>query len=110
VGKRERKFDRDAVSAHPGELSPGEPDVGGSRNWLRARPRLGPLQAEEEDLLDRFERVGSPYRLTNIGSTQFRLEGIDALELHFRSDNGPESHQPRPRSRTSRATTVLGAS
>jgi hypothetical protein len=40
--------------------------------------------------------VGSAYRLTNIGSTQLRFEGIDALELHFRPDNGPESHQPRP--------------
>ncbi|HEX2434191.1 MAG TPA: hypothetical protein VHI55_09625 [Gaiellaceae bacterium] len=47
-------------------------------------------------LLDRLEPVGSPYRLTNIGSTQLRFEGIDALELHFRPDNGSESHQPRP--------------
>jgi hypothetical protein len=47
-------------------------------------------------LLDRLERVGSPYRLSNIGSTQLRFEGIDALELHFRPENGPESHQPRP--------------
>jgi endonuclease YncB( thermonuclease family) len=30
--------------------------------------------------------------LTNIGSTQLRFEGIDALELHF----GPSTHQPRP--------------
>jgi hypothetical protein len=34
--------------------------------------------------------------VTNIGSTQLRFEGIDALELHFRPDNGPKSHQPRP--------------
>jgi hypothetical protein len=32
-----------------------------------------------------------PYRLTSIGSTQFRFEGIDALELHFEGH-----HQPRP--------------
>ena len=42
-------------------------------------------------LLDQLDRVGSPYRLTSIGSTQLRLEGIDALELHFEG-----SHQPRP--------------
>jgi endonuclease YncB( thermonuclease family) len=41
--------------------------------------------------LDRLERIGSPYRLTSIGSTQLRLEGMDALELHFQG-----SHQPRP--------------
>lgn len=50
----------------------------------------------DEKLLDRLEQVGRPYRLTRIGSTQLRFEGIDALELHFRPENGPESHQPRP--------------
>jgi endonuclease YncB( thermonuclease family) len=43
------------------------------------------------NLLDRLEQVGRPYRLTLIGSTQLRLEGIDALEIHFEG-----SHQPRP--------------
>jgi hypothetical protein len=47
-------------------------------------------------LLDRLDQVGRQYRLTKIGSTQLRFEGIDALELHFRPDHGPESHQPRP--------------
>jgi endonuclease YncB( thermonuclease family) len=42
-------------------------------------------------LLDRLTQPGRPYRLTSIGSTQLRLEGIDALELHFDS-----THQPRP--------------
>jgi endonuclease YncB( thermonuclease family) len=42
-------------------------------------------------LLDRLERNGGPYRLTSIGSTQLRFEGIDALELHYE-----RSHQPRP--------------
>jgi hypothetical protein len=42
-------------------------------------------------LLDRLDQPGRPYRLTLIGSTQLRLEGIDALELHFDS-----THQPRP--------------
>lgn len=42
-------------------------------------------------LLERLDRVGRPFRLTAIGSTQLRFEGIDALELHFDG-----SHQPRP--------------
>jgi hypothetical protein len=42
-------------------------------------------------LLERLERVGRPFRLSAIGSTQLRFEGIDALELHF-----ADSHQPRP--------------
>src|SRR5215218_6150337 len=54
------------------------------------------FKPRKRTLLDRLERVGLPYRLTNIGSTQLRFEGIDALELRFRPDNGPESHQPRP--------------
>jgi endonuclease YncB( thermonuclease family) len=42
-------------------------------------------------LLDRLEKIDKPYRLTSIGSTQLRFEGIDALELHFDGH-----HQPRP--------------
>jgi endonuclease YncB( thermonuclease family) len=42
-------------------------------------------------LLDQLDQPGRPYRLTLIDSTQLRLEGIDALELHFDS-----THQPRP--------------
>ncbi len=42
-------------------------------------------------LLDRLDRVGAGVRLTAIGSTQLRFEGIDALELHFDG-----THQPRP--------------
>jgi len=42
-------------------------------------------------LLDRLTRIDQPYRLTTIGSTQLRFEGIDALELHFQG-----AHQPRP--------------
>jgi endonuclease YncB( thermonuclease family) len=45
----------------------------------------------DPSLLDRLTQVGRPYRLTRIGSTQLRLEGIDALELHYEG-----SHQPRP--------------
>lgn len=42
-------------------------------------------------LLERLERVGRAFRLTAIGSTQLRFEGIDALELHYDG-----THQPRP--------------
>jgi hypothetical protein len=45
----------------------------------------------DHSLLDGLTRVGRPYRLTSIGSTQLRFEGIDALESHFDG-----SHQPRP--------------
>jgi endonuclease YncB( thermonuclease family) len=42
-------------------------------------------------LLAGLTRTGAPARLTSIGSTQLRFEGIDALELHFGG-----SFQPRP--------------
>jgi len=45
----------------------------------------------DPDLLDRLPILDSPVRLTSIGSTQLRMEGIDALEIHFAG-----SHQPRP--------------
>ena len=45
----------------------------------------------DPDLLDRLPILESPVRLTSIGSTQLRMEGIDALEIHFAG-----SHQPRP--------------
>ena len=49
------------------------------------------FKPDDPSLLDLLERVDKPYRLTSIGSTQLRFEGIDALELHFESH-----HQPRP--------------
>jgi endonuclease YncB( thermonuclease family) len=49
------------------------------------------FQPDKPTLLDQLERVDQPYRLTSIGSTQLRFEGIDALELHFEGH-----HQPRP--------------
>jgi hypothetical protein len=49
------------------------------------------FQPANPQLLDQLDQPGRPYRLTSIGSTQLRLEGIDALELHFDS-----THQPRP--------------
>jgi hypothetical protein len=45
----------------------------------------------DPNLLDRLPILDSPVRLTSIGSTQLRMEGIDALEIHFAG-----SHQPRP--------------
>ena len=49
------------------------------------------FKPDNATLLDRLDRVGRPYRLSSIGSTQLRFEGIDALELHFEGH-----HQPRP--------------
>jgi hypothetical protein len=43
----------------------------------------------DRSLLDRLEVLQAPVRLTSIGSTQLRFEGIDALELHFQG-----AHQP----------------
>jgi endonuclease YncB( thermonuclease family) len=45
----------------------------------------------DRSLLDRLQVLQAPARLTSIGSTQLRFEGIDALELHFEG-----AHQPRP--------------
>jgi endonuclease YncB( thermonuclease family) len=49
-------------------------------------------------LLHRLERLDQPVRLSAIGSTQLRFEGIDALELHYKPSKGggSELHQPRP--------------
>jgi hypothetical protein len=49
------------------------------------------FQPANPTLLNRLDQPGRPYRLSLIGSTQLRLEGIDALELHFDS-----THQPHP--------------
>jgi hypothetical protein len=57
-----------------------EPD-GDSMQFRPANPAL----------LDLLTQVGARYKLTAIGSTQLRFEGIDALELHFDG-----THQPRP--------------
>src|SRR5215471_8455182 len=49
------------------------------------------FKPDDPSLLDKLDRVDKTYRLTSIGSTQLRFEGIDALELHFEGH-----HQPRP--------------
>ena len=63
------------------------------------------FKPDEPQLLDRLERTADAYRLTSIGSTQLRFEGIDALELHFEGH-----HQPRPLADDSRdyLTGLLG--
>ena len=66
--------------SHAGDPSGFEPD-GDSMQFKPTNPAL----------LDELARTGSPARLTSIGSTQLRFEGIDALELHFGG-----SFQPRP--------------
>lgn len=63
-----------------GRPSGFEPD-GDSMQFKPADPKL----------LDRLSVIASPVRLTSIGSTQLRFEGIDALEIHYEG-----SHQPRP--------------
>jgi hypothetical protein len=47
------------------------------------------FKPDDPSLLDRLDRVAQPYRLTSIGSTQLRFEGIDALELHFEGHHQP---------------------
>jgi endonuclease YncB( thermonuclease family) len=63
------------------------------------------FRPDKPRLLDQLDRVDKPYRLTSIGSTQLRFEGIDALELHFEGH-----HQPRPLADESRdyLTGLLG--
>ena len=62
-----------------------EPD-GDSIHFRPAQPAL----------LDRLTRLGRPYALTAIGSVMLRMEGIDALELHFSAPGLASTHQPRP--------------
>ncbi|MFN8059864.1 MAG: hypothetical protein U0Q12_11955 [Vicinamibacterales bacterium] len=54
------------------------------------------FKPDRPSLLDQLKRVQSPYRLSAIGSTQLRFEGIDALELHFQAKGAGITHQPRP--------------
>ncbi|HUK83543.1 MAG TPA: nuclease [Verrucomicrobiae bacterium] len=54
------------------------------------------FKPDKPKLLDKLQKLASPYRLTSIGSTQLRFEGIDALELHFTAGKAGVTHQPRP--------------
>ena len=60
-----------------------EPD-GDSMQFKPTRPSL----------LDKLEKVDFPYKLSSIGSTQLRFEGIDAVEIHFQAGPGAMTHQP----------------
>ena len=63
-------------------------------------------------LMRQLTVLGTPLRTTSIGSAALRLEGIDALELHFPTGvkGGGETHQPRPLADDARAflTKTLG--
>lgn len=70
-----------------GRVTGFEPD-GDSIHFRPANPAL----------LDRLRRLRNTYTLTAIGSLQLRLEGIDALELHYQVPvkGSRETRQPRP--------------
>lgn len=45
--------------------------------------------------LDKLKKLKQPYRLSKVGSTQLRFEGIDALEIHFAAGKQAGTvHQP----------------
>jgi endonuclease YncB( thermonuclease family) len=48
------------------------------------------FKPSDRSLLDQLEQLGRAYKLSKIGSVQLRFEGIDALELHYKS-----AHQPK---------------
>jgi hypothetical protein len=82
---------RRAVSGHHRDVPPGRAHAAGNPSGFEPDGDSVQFRPTDQSLLDRLTRVGRPYRLTSIGSTQLRFEGIDALELHFDG-----SHQPRP--------------
>lgn len=55
------------------------------------------FKPDKPSLFDKLKVLVQPVHLTRIGSAQLRMEGIDALELHYQpSAGGASSHQPRP--------------
>jgi endonuclease YncB( thermonuclease family) len=54
------------------------------------------FQPDDPKLLDRLQREGDAYRLTSVGSTQLRFEGIDAVEIHFQAGSAGVVRQPAP--------------
>jgi endonuclease YncB( thermonuclease family) len=52
---------------------------------------------DDRKLIEALPQLGSKVEFNAIGAVQLRLEGVDALELHFAA-GGPvgEIHQPRP--------------
>ncbi|MGH3736272.1 MAG: hypothetical protein ACRDT6_11725 [Micromonosporaceae bacterium] len=53
------------------------------------------FQPDDRGLLEKLPVLDRPIRFTSVGSVQLRMEGIDALELHFTQPGG-RTHQPRP--------------
>ena len=54
------------------------------------------FKPQNPKLLDQLTKIGQPYNLSAIGSLQLRIEGIDALEIHYQpSKGGTKSNQPR---------------
>jgi hypothetical protein len=82
---------RRAVSGHHRDVPPGRAHAAGNPSGFEPDGDSVQFRPTDQSLLERLTKVGRPYRLTSIGSTQLRFEGIDALELHFDG-----SHQPRP--------------
>lgn len=69
-----------------GKLTGFEPD-GDSIHFKPDKPAL----------LQKLKALVRPVKLSRIGSVQLRMEGLDALELHYSPDKGGKSsHQPRP--------------
>jgi endonuclease YncB( thermonuclease family) len=64
------------------------------------------FKPENKALLDKLEVIDKPPRLTSIGSTQLRFEGIDALELHF--DGRHRQPPPLPDEARDYLTALLG--
>jgi endonuclease YncB( thermonuclease family) len=54
------------------------------------------FKPDQPALLEKLPVLLRPVKLSNIGSVQLRMEGIDALELHYQPEKGgKETHQPR---------------
>ena len=83
--RRHRSGSGHAVHPDPRDLPPDRPHPG--RQPDRVRTDGDSIQFEPANpwLLDQLTQIARPYRLSLIGSTQLRLEAIDALELHFDS-------------------------
>ena len=64
------------------------------------------FKPDKPALLDQLEVIDKTPRLTSIGSTQLRFEGIDALELHF--DGRHRQPAPLPDEARNYLTDLLG--
>jgi hypothetical protein len=78
---------RERYAVHPAlrDLPPGRPHPGRQPDRVRTDGDSIQFKPANPWLLDQLTQIARPYRLSLIGSTQLRLEAIDALELHFDS-------------------------